>query len=274
MISTLLLKIQRLVNIDISERITYNVKNKYLRYYKKYFGVSKTHLTDKMNVIFSSNRDEPISENHYFPHIFTEIEGNHICSTSKHTNVELIKNIEVGSDMNNEKLHILLKKTVLGDEGKYEIKTMYRMGYLKNEIIGCQKKSLAISLTEKIVEYQIEFESEELKIKYLLRKKKLLTEGRQFVILLNNRIVAWSKISDIDYNAANIAVYTDYNFRGRGYATQLVEEATKWCLDNNKLPVYWVDKTNKASFKVAQKIGFEVLFEEIAVKTVNGSKIV
>jgi hypothetical protein len=80
-----------------------------------------------------------------------------------------------------------------------------------------------------------------------LRKESEVNQGRQYVILDENKIVSYCKVSDIDYNGGNLTVYTDEKYRNLGYGKLVMIGAIKWCYENRVIPIYCVDEKNLAS---------------------------
>lgn len=103
------------------------------------------------------------------------------------------------------------------------------------------------------------------KKKILLRKKREIIEGRQYVILDKNKIVSYCKISNIDFQGGNIVVYTNKQYRNRGYGKLVTTGILNWCIENNVLPIYLVDEKNTYSIKLAESLGFKIKSKEIVV---------
>lgn len=91
----------------------------------------------------------------------------------------------------------------------------------------------------------------------------LLSEGRYMAVIRDGRIVSCSTVTDLPYNASNIAVWTHEDHRNRGYGSNCVKKAVNWCLQNRRIPIYLVSSTNTASIGLAEKLGFERFAREI-----------
>ena len=90
-------------------------------------------------------------------------------------------------------------------------------------------------------------------------------EVLQFILLSDRKIVSMCKISDINFSGGNIVVWTDSNYRNKGFGKQVLAEAVKWCINNKIIPIYWVDSQNTASINLADSLGFKTKSEEIVV---------
>lgn len=92
---------------------------------------------------------------------------------------------------------------------------------------------------------------------------RLIEEGRVFGLLANNTIVSLSSISDIVCGGGNLTVSTQSKFQNKGFGKIVLASATKWCIDNDVLPIYWVNKKNILSIRLALSIGYQPEIEEV-----------
>ncbi|SDD56638.1 GNAT family N-acetyltransferase [Sporomusa acidovorans] len=99
--------------------------------------------------------------------------------------------------------------------------------------------------------------------------EELVHKGRVFVYIYENRILSWAEISNIDFSGGNIVVNTVPEYRNLGYGKLVVSEAARWCFQNNVLPIYWVDLLNNNSLRLANRIGFKKMAEELVVSTTS-----
>ncbi|GAA0785833.1 GNAT family N-acetyltransferase [Hathewaya limosa] len=60
-------------------------------------------------------------------------------------------------------------------------------------------------------------------------------------------------------------VYTNEQYRNRGYGKQVTTGILNWCIENNVLPIYLVDEKNTYSIKLAESLGFKIKSKEIVV---------
>ena len=65
---------------------------------------------------------------------------------------------------------------------------------------------------------------------------------------------------------ANIVIQTEDDYRNLGFATKVVEKIAIECFNKGVIPIYWVNKDNDASSRVAKKTGFKILSKEIVIK--------
>ena len=68
---------------------------------------------------------------------------------------------------------------------------------------------------------------------------------------------------------ANIVIQTKEKYQNKGYGTAVVEKISNDLLENEIIPIYWVNKNNKESIKLANKVSFKVKASEIVVKINN-----
>ena len=147
-----------------------------------------------------------------------------------------------------------------------KIRDMYRMT-LTSDISKVQSSTQVVKLTKPILMSCLSYASEEKKLEIWNRKKYEILDGREYVILDNNKIISFCKVSNIDFNGGNLTVFTDEKYRNNGYGKLVTTETTKWCIENNILPIYFVDKNNLPSVALAKSLGFNIMSKEIVVST-------
>ena len=76
------------------------------------------------------------------------------------------------------------------------------------------------------------------------------------------RLVSWAALKLKSDAVWEIAVATEADYRGRGYARDVVSAAAQFTLDNGRLPIYIHDRDNSTSAFVARATGFQ-LYSEI-----------
>lgn len=77
-----------------------------------------------------------------------------------------------------------------------------------------------------------------------------------FAAFDNEKIVSASSI--INYGPfKDIGVITHPDYRQKNLGTGVVRMATKWCFDNNEIPLYRCQVKNTGSLKIAEKIGYK-----------------
>ena len=101
------------------------------------------------------------------------------------------------------------------------------------------------------------------------RSRRIREEGRKFAIMEDGEVAADAFISDIDHLGGNIAVVTAESHRRKGYGAAVVARAAQWCLENDIVPVYWVETRNEASVRLAESLGFVRRAEELCVRVVR-----
>jgi len=75
------------------------------------------------------------------------------------------------------------------------------------------------------------------------------------------RLVSWAAIKLKSDAVWELAVATEADYRGRGYARDVVAAATGYTLENGRLPIYIHDRDNGTSAFVARAVGFQLYCE-------------
>ena len=78
------------------------------------------------------------------------------------------------------------------------------------------------------------------------------------------RLVSWTAIKLKSDRVWELAVATEADYRGRGYARDTVAAATQFTLDQGRLPTYIHDRDNGTSAFVARAVGYQ-LYAEIVL---------
>jgi RimJ/RimL family protein N-acetyltransferase len=78
------------------------------------------------------------------------------------------------------------------------------------------------------------------------------------------RLVSWAALKHKSEAVWEIAVATEADYRGRGYARDVVSAAARFTLEQGRLPIYIHDRDNSTSGFVARAIGFQ-LYAEIVL---------
>ena len=68
---------------------------------------------------------------------------------------------------------------------------------------------------------------------------------------------------------ANIVIQTEDEYRNKGFATKVVQKIAEECLKNGLIPIYWGNKNNIPSRRVAENAGFKLLSKEMVVSIDN-----
>jgi len=77
----------------------------------------------------------------------------------------------------------------------------------------------------------------------------------------HNRIVSWAALKLKTVRIWELAVATEADYRGRGYARDVVSAATRFALDKGKLAIYIHDRDNTTSAFVARAVGYQMYAE-------------
>ena len=75
------------------------------------------------------------------------------------------------------------------------------------------------------------------------------------------RLISWCAIKVKSDQVWELAVATEADYRGRGYARDAVAAAARYSLDRGRLPIYIHDRDNSASAFVARATGFQLYCE-------------
>jgi len=78
------------------------------------------------------------------------------------------------------------------------------------------------------------------------------------------RLVSWAALKLKSERVWEIAVATEADYRGHGYARDAVSAAARFTLDQGRLPTYIHDRDNSTSAFVARAVGFQ-LYAEIVL---------
>jgi predicted GNAT family acetyltransferase len=75
------------------------------------------------------------------------------------------------------------------------------------------------------------------------------------------RLISWAAIKLKSDTVWELAVATEADYRGRGYGRDVVAAATRYALDQGRLPIYIHDRDNGTSAFVARAVGFQLYCE-------------
>jgi predicted GNAT family acetyltransferase len=78
------------------------------------------------------------------------------------------------------------------------------------------------------------------------------------------RLLSWAALKLKSDRVWEIAVATEADYRGRGYARDVVSAATRYALEQGRTPIYIHDRDNGSSAFVARATGFQ-LYAEIVL---------
>jgi GNAT superfamily N-acetyltransferase len=77
----------------------------------------------------------------------------------------------------------------------------------------------------------------------------------------HGRLLSWAALKLKSDKVWEIAVATEADYRGRGYARDVVSAATRFTLEQGRLPSYIHDRDNGTSAFVARAVGFQLYAE-------------
>jgi GNAT superfamily N-acetyltransferase len=75
------------------------------------------------------------------------------------------------------------------------------------------------------------------------------------------RVISWAALKLKSATVWEIAVATEADYRGRGFARDVVSAAARYALDHEKIPIYVHDRDNSTSAFVARAVGFPMYAE-------------
>ncbi|MDM8534713.1 GNAT family N-acetyltransferase, partial [Clostridiaceae bacterium HSG29] len=167
-----------------------------------------------------------------------------------------------GKKDNLEKIIKLFEKSIL----KIKTNDFYIMKYSGEKIESdCMTDKIDIECINNSFEFLVNVE------KAFDRNPKLLNDIRTknlkkynlneyFAFTDDNRIIAQGMLENKGKNNIVIGgIYTDKNYRKRGYARKIVEKLVKEVINNNKIPILLVKKDNENAINLYKNIGFETM---------------
>lgn len=224
-------------------------------YYNEFVGLTDEYLNQGIKVVQSEYRDKPLNKKYYYPFIITNYYGNLICSVSKEY-LHIANKYFDGTEDSINKIVDKLKK----EDSSFRVRKMHRFSYENNK----ELKHYSIPLTYDIVE-TMNFNGSISKEGYRQRNKDIIESKRKHVIMDNSKIVSSAFISDIYEQGGNIVVFTDEEYRCKGYGKDVVKGCLDWCIKEDILPIYLVEDSNKASLTIPLNLGFKHQAEEFII---------
>jgi GNAT superfamily N-acetyltransferase len=82
----------------------------------------------------------------------------------------------------------------------------------------------------------------------------------------HGRLVSWAALKLKSERIWEIAVATEADYRGRGYARDVVSAAARFALEEGRVPVYIHDRDNSTSAFVARAVGFQLYAEIVLIE--------
>lgn len=217
-------------------------------YYNGFLGINENDIKNPM-VVECEYRDMPLNQRFFYPIIVSKFDSYMLCSSSNQF-IRICKDIFDGTI---ESIGNILEIMNM-DASSYRIRKMRRYSIEDSSKIY---DSIADILTEDTIR-KVNFTAIIDKEKYIQKKQNILHDQRQFVVLRDNSIASTAFISDIYNNGCNIVVYTDPNYRQKGYGKEVVKACINWCQANNLLPIYLVEEGNLSSIKLAESLELDL----------------
>jgi len=226
------------------------IKENFTTYYSRYLNHNK-----ETTVVSCEQRKVPLNEHYYYHVIAAEIDGRDIYSVHP----ELYDSFVMLKQQ--ESIKKTLEQFQL-EHPSLMLRHFYRMSLGASQI---KLNNEARVFTKEDLEESIQTLKEEEKIIHRKRQQRYIEEKNKFIVKKENQIMAIARITDIDYGGGNIAVYSNPEFRRKGYGKMVVEKCIDWCVAHDIIPIYLVDVHNIASVKLAESLGLECYSEEYAL---------
>ncbi|NRA73804.1 MAG: GNAT family N-acetyltransferase [Rickettsiales bacterium] len=96
-------------------------------------------------------------------------------------------------------------------------------------------------------------------IKIYGNEELFLAHGMGYALFLKNGTLVSESYAALGLGYGEIHVYTHPNYQRKGYGSKIVSHLIKKCRDKNITPQWSCNVDNKPSFKLAMKLGFEIL---------------
>lgn len=181
------------------------------------------------------------------------------------TILKTVKNSDF-STLSNKEIITMFKDIFSNLSLNFEVKEMYRM--YKDAKLDISNSN-AVLLNDDTKQYFMNTGNKASDINFKEKKwsqlKYIIDTGLIYIVPNNYRIASMAYVSDVYNEGANIVVNTDEQFRRKGYAKMAVASLTNSILENNLLPIYFVNVNNEASINLAKSLEYENIALEIVV---------
>lgn len=211
---------------------------RYVHFYKNYIGINNVEKVGRIDIGLSEYRNKPINKKYIYNAIMTRYKDGWKISCSENSLsaiVECVKKLEVSDNID------------------------YYLANLK--VNGCITRKMFRMIWDRQNEGQIVKKSE---FEYIY-----LEEMNKYMAKLEGKVISYCKVSDIYEGFGNIVVFTEEEYRKQGLAETLLILLLQKCKEKEIYPMYLVDSTNINSIKLAKKIGFSIVSEEIVISIKN-----
>ena len=221
-------------------------------YYREYLGCR----TFDDIYVRSLYRDMPINANYYYPFVRSSYKSKVITSVSSqiyHNDYRYLSDKDI-CDLSLDELNRIYPSV--------QYKEFYR--YSTDDKLVCDCCSACI-LKDEYKEFFMRSGKNTdpvFKENKWLKLKKYIEEENMFVSVFDNKIVSTCKISDIYCGGANLYVHTDEVYRNKGFGKDVVSLAINTCIERGIRPIYFVEKGNISSQKLAESLGFKLKAKE------------
>lgn len=216
----------------------------------------------------TDKRDKPLNMEFFYPVVITNYNGKiYVSVSNKYYDIVVnsMKNINL-YELSEEKIINILKRTFSNALENFEVKIMYKMH--KNSLIDIEK-NIAVPLNNDTKKYFMNTGKKSHDTLFKEEKWKqmnyIIDNEMVFIVPKNDKIVSMAYTSDIYGEGANIVVSTNEKYRNNGYGKDSVTNLTNPIIKKGLLPIYFVNKENNISIKLAKSLGYENMATEIVL---------
>lgn len=206
-----------------------NYEERFLNYYQRFLEPSQRNLT--INCMY-----EYIILSYYLKNDTKKVSISPLMGLDRELKSTII------NMKDEEKLFVKLRERF--NKNGYKTKMMYRMTL--TDMYEPNEKTMAL-------EYHFD--------NYFFEQ----TQINKLLLVKNKDILGYSRITNIDYNGANIIFGTYENYRKCGIATYMLHKMLLYCKEKKYIPILNIDRSNIGAMKVAKSLGLVEKCKEIIV---------
>ena len=143
--------------------------------------------------------------------------------------------------------------------GIIELHTRVNFNFNRDKYLQIKKKALSkndILVTTDTSHFN-QMHGSVIPLKFWDSARDFAEYGKGFTLLHNGEIAATAYSAYVHEDKLEIGIETIEKFRGLGYAELTCSRLIDYCLANNLIPVWSCRYENTASYRLAQKLGFE-----------------
>jgi hypothetical protein len=96
-------------------------------------------------------------------------------------------------------------------------------------------------------------------LKYL----KFIKIYNKYSLINKSILLGYCNITNIDYNGANIDLYTTKGFDAFGISTYLLHKMLEYCTNMSLIPIYVINRNSTIQIRIAQNLGMKTIANEI-----------